>query len=429
MGRLKQYLTFIMLALIYLTGCSNAGMGTGEETSSSSQEPEAIQASLKEEKPEISFIVPEDYCPDAALLDQFENETGVRVKLVPSSWDTIYKEISQKAVGKEAGADIFAIDWSWLGEFKTAGWLAPLELDEETIKDIPTVKNFHVGNAYYALPYANDYWLAYYQPEAFAQLGRAPQNWSEVSQFAEAVQREASQTQPLALPLSGDEATSRFFFTMNKALTGEVFSKDYRLNRDNALATLEVLNTLKQKGLVEPGQRSQANLFVESLKEGTAAYSLGPVAPYFQSQTKGQNEPRLALLPGDNQASKASLFFGPGLAISSYSDHPEAAQLFVEWYTSEERQVAAFEKFGLLPTRQSALNQVLSSGQVVGADTIGRVSEGAGALFSNGAPSYYRELSHTLARSIHEMLEGRLSPEEAADQMTEEVDAIVERNL
>lgn len=47
------------------------------------------------------------------------------------SWDDIRDKVSIAAVGGKAAADVIEVDWSWVGEMNSAGWLEPIEMSEE----------------------------------------------------------------------------------------------------------------------------------------------------------------------------------------------------------------------------------------------------------------------------------------------------------
>lgn len=426
------------LILGFLAGCSNAGMGTSEssesETDTAEQTEQTATEDDKKEKQEISFMIPEYGQPSEEMLKQFEDETGIKVNVMPTSWDDIRDKISTAAVGKKAAADVFEVDWSWVGEFKSAGWLEPLEVDEATIKDIPSLQTFKVGKDYYAVPYSNEYRMAYYNSKQYEEAGlsQAPGTWQEVIQNAERIKDQKVVKHPVALPMAADENTTTSFLTINYALTGEVFNKDNTLNRDNALATLEVMDELNQKELVDPAYRTTNEGKYDLIKKGEASYAVAPsfyairVDSEKDSAVQGQVE--VVPLPGKDGPSDRTVSFVEAVGVSPFSEYPEAAKKFVEWYTSEETQKELFKEVEILPTRQSALQAVVSDGQIRESEEMLQLADMVGSPFPNGVPKYYTEMSTEIFNTISEMANGKLSPEQAADQMTEKVNAIVEAN-
>ena len=52
------------------------------------------------------------------MLAEFEKETGIKVNVETVSWDDMRNKIAIAASGNKAAADVFEVDWSWIGEFE-----------------------------------------------------------------------------------------------------------------------------------------------------------------------------------------------------------------------------------------------------------------------------------------------------------------------
>src|SRR3712207_8725949 len=78
------------------------------------------------------------------------------------------------------------LDWSWVGEFKKAGWLEPVEMSKEDLDDMKTTSTFSVEEKVYAVPYSNDYRIAYYNKAMYDKAGisEAPKTWDQVIENA-----------------------------------------------------------------------------------------------------------------------------------------------------------------------------------------------------------------------------------------------------
>ena len=55
--------------------------------------------------------------PSPELLQEFTDESGIKVILNVVGWDDIRNKISIASVGQAAVADVVEVDWSWVGEF------------------------------------------------------------------------------------------------------------------------------------------------------------------------------------------------------------------------------------------------------------------------------------------------------------------------
>ena len=62
------------------------------------------------------------------------------------------------------------VDWSWVGEMNSAGWLEPIEMTDEDKEDMPTLETFTIDGEILAVPYANDYRIAYYNKSILSRL-------------------------------------------------------------------------------------------------------------------------------------------------------------------------------------------------------------------------------------------------------------------
>ena len=124
--------TALMLS-VGLTACSNGDEKTGTDMD-------------KKGKEEITFMIPEWGVPSDKMLEEFTTDTGIKVNVETVAWDDIRNKISVAANGKKAPADVVEVDWSWVGEFDSAGWLEPITVDAETMKDMPSISSFKEGD-------------------------------------------------------------------------------------------------------------------------------------------------------------------------------------------------------------------------------------------------------------------------------------------
>lgn len=378
---------------------------------------------------EISVMLPEWGLPSDDMLDEFEKDSGVKVNLMPTDWDDIRDKISTAAVGKKAAADVYEVDWSWVGEFKSAGWLEPLDLDEDTVKDIPSLDTFKVEDKYYAVPYSNEYRMGFYNKKQFDEAGvsEAPETWEGMIQAGQSLKDKGVSDYPVAMPMAADENTTTFFLATTYAMTGQVFNDDNTLNKENALKTLQVMDQINQDGLVDPAYRTTNEGKFDLLTKGEAAMAVAP--SFYAIRTDGKDsavngEVNVMNLPGEAGPSDKTVAFVEAVGISPYSENPAGARAFVDWYTSEATQKQLFDVVEILPTRNSALHNVVENGDIREAEPMLQLAEQVGSPFPNGVPNYYTEMSTAMFNTISEMANGKLSPEEAAEQMAQKVDEL-----
>src|SRR3712207_4946045 len=142
MKKISKFMMTLLVGTLVLTGCSSK-----KSDDSASKEESGAN--------EVSFMIPEWGVPTDEMLKDFEKESGIKVNVMTTSWDDIRNKISTAAAGKKAAADVYEVDWSWVGEFKKAGWLEPVEMSKEDLDDMKTTSTFSVDGKVYAVPYSN----------------------------------------------------------------------------------------------------------------------------------------------------------------------------------------------------------------------------------------------------------------------------------
>ena len=126
----------------------------------------------------------------------------IRDRVNTVSWDDIRDKISVSAAGKTAPADVVEVDWSWVGEFQSAGWLEPLKISKEDIEDMPSIQSFMVNDEVLAVPYANDFRIAYYNTEHFKKAGidAEPKTWDDIYNYSKKIKEDNVTKYPYAIP-------------------------------------------------------------------------------------------------------------------------------------------------------------------------------------------------------------------------------------
>ena len=114
----------------FLKGCLAAALSLSSLVTSSITTP----VFAEEEPVEISLMIPDWGVPTDDMLKDFQEKTNIKVNVIPTAWDDIRDKVATASVGKKAAADVIEVDWSWTGEFVSANWLAPIEIDEDTLK-------------------------------------------------------------------------------------------------------------------------------------------------------------------------------------------------------------------------------------------------------------------------------------------------------
>ena len=421
--KLVSMLLCAAMAATLTAGCGSDSSGESGEKSSSSGESK-----------EITFMAPDWANPGDELLAEFTEETGISVIFNEVSWDDIRDKVSIAASGGEAAADVIEVDWSWVGEMNSAGWLEPIEMTDEDKEDMPTLETFTIDGEILAVPYANDYRIAYYNKEHFEQAGitEVPETWDEVYDALKKIKEAGIVEYPYTMPMNADESATTSMMWMAFSRSGQVFNDDDTLNEEAVMDALTFENQLVQDGFVDPASISFNGMdCYRKITSGEASFMVGPTKFVGIS-----NDPEQCseignivpiLLPGTDGTSPQTMALPDADGITSFSANKEAAQEFVKWYSSADVQKRMYAVNSSIPTRNSVLAEMVEDGTFENAGAMLDEADLIKSVFPNGVPSYYSEMSNTMYNNINQMVLGEQTPQEAFDAMNAKVNELIEK--
>lgn len=421
--KLVSMLLCAAMAATLTAGCGSDSSGESGEKSSSSGESK-----------EITFMAPDWANPGDELLAEFTEETGISVIFNEVSWDDIRDKVSIAASGGEAAADVIEVDWSWVGAMNSAGWLEPIEMTDEDKEDMPTLETFTIDGEILAVPYANDYRIAYYNKEHFEQAGitEVPETWDEVYDALKKIKEAGIVEYPYTMPMNADESATTSMMWMAFSRSGQVFNDDDTLNEEAVMDALTFENQLVQDGFVDPASISFNGMdCYRKITSGEASFMVGPTKFVGIS-----NDPEQCseignivpiLLPGTDGTSPQTMALPEAVGITSFSENKEAAQEFVKWYSSADVQKRMYAVNSSIPTRNSVLAEMVEDGTFENAGAMLDEADLIKSVFPNGVPSYYSEMSNTMYNNINQMVLGEQTPQEAFDAMNAKVNELIEK--
>lgn len=383
-------------------------------------------------KKEITFMIPDWGNPGEELLKEFEEESGIKVNVEEVSWDDIRDKVSIVAAGGEAAADVVEVDWSWVGEMNSAGWLEPIEMSEEDKKDMPTLETFTIDDKVLAVPYANDYRIAYYNEEHFKKAGieKAPETWDEVYDALKKLKESGVTKYPFTLPVNADESATTSMIWLAFARNGVAFNEDGTLNEEAVLDALKFEQKLVDEELIDPAAKTFSGMdCYRKLTSGEASFMVGPTKfvgisnnPE-ESSVVGQIKP--ILLPGKEGTSQVTMPLPEAIGITAFSKNKEEAKEFVKWYSSPEVQKKLYAQNSSIPTRNSVIEELINDGTIKNAGAMLDQAKLIKSPFPKGVPDYYSEMSNTIYNNVNKMVLGEISPEKAFDTMDKKIKELV----
>lgn len=390
----------------------------------------------EEKNVEISFMIPDWGVPTDEMLASFEEDTGIKVNVIPTSWDDIRDKVSTAAVGQTVAADVFEVDWSWTGEFVAADWLAPIELSDETIQDIPNLETFKIEDKYYAVPYANDFRIAYTNKNMFEEAGidELPSNWVSLIESAKQIKESGVVEYPISIPLLAEENSTTTFIWLAYTRNGIVFNDDNTINHDALVDVLTLIDELVKEELVNPANTNLSGMEAYGqITTGDTAFMTGPssfvtrINSEKESEVVGDVQPSRPLSK-DGELSEMTVPFNEAIGISKYTEHPEEALEFVKWYTSAETQEMLNAEISATPTRLSVLEKLFGEGTIENGEVFYDVASTVKSPFPNGIPEYYAEMSAIIYNGVNQLATGQISLDAAVEQIETAINSLASNN-
>ena len=419
------------LTALALCACSN----TSSSNNTTGAAANGSQAQAEGGADSITVMIPEWAVPSDKLLKEFTEQSGISVNISQVDWDAIRDKISIAASGGEASADVVEVDWSWVGEFGEADWLEPLEVDAALKADMPTISTFSIGNKVLAMPYSNDYRIAYYNTKHFADAGIAdlPKTYDAAYEAVKAIKAAGIAEHPYPLVLTAEEKASTGLIWTAYTMNDVVFNDDGSLNEESVKAALNFYDKLIKEDLVDPADKTaDGGKTYTRLTDGSASFMTGPSSYITNVQnpekSKVVGEVTPILMPGTVANAHHTMALPEALGITKFSKNKEAARKFIDWYTSAEVQEKLNEELGNLPTRNSVLEKLVTDGKIENPGAMLEQARLISSPFPGGVPVYYNEMSNAIYNAVNGLALGNLSVDEAFTQMDEKINALIEDN-
>jgi multiple sugar transport system substrate-binding protein len=379
----------------------------------------------------ITVLLP--YKVPASILDQFTKETGVKVTYNTAGWDAIHSKLIVSNEAQSNIADVTEFDWSFTGQFASAGWYEPLEkaLDPSVIKDLGNTDKPFMDSAghLYAACYSNDFRMVNYNKKLLAAAGvsKFPTTFKGLEKANAKIKQSGAVQYPMSIPMAATEGGVTPWYLFTLAMGGQLFDQNNKPVFDKpgspALKALQFEIDAVKKGYVPPGSVTTDDgpafdnfaAGQEAILPASSPGNLPTANDPSQSKIAGDAEG--ALLPGVNRPG-GSFGLPEGLGIPVTSSHKDAALAFINWWETPNVQVEMYEKAGFLPCGTSGVNKLSGSGKLQSGAAISAELKHVEPLFPSGAPKWYAQFSSDAQGLINSAVKGDTSPASALSQLS-----------
>jgi len=381
------------------------------------------------------------------LIQEFENESGTRVRMLRQPTDTDQRRqglvIPMKSRKKDP--DIFLMDVAWLAQFAASGWLEELDtyIEKERI-DLGSFfsKVVNLADKYegmlVALPVYVDGGLLYYRKDLLKKHGinGPPRTWDRLLDHSVKVQKaiRAKNPQFYGFVWQGAQYEGLVcnFIEFAGSNGGGILFEDGRILL-NVPANIEAVQFMRD--LIHKHKISPPNTFTEMKEEEVRTFFQSGDAlfernwPYAWSlhqreDSKVKGRVGIASLPHFPSGKSVSTLGGWHIGISRYSDLKRESFRLVKFVVSYGVQKRLALELGWNPGRRDVYTD---SDVIEKLPHFVRLRE----VFENAQPRpnvpYYTQISEVVQRYVNKILAGELSAQDGLEAAEREAQKVVER--
>lgn len=429
--KLRKVLCFLVVGIlaISLTACQGKDKAETKE-SAKGDKPYAGQT--------INVLLPPWYEKGiTAAIPDFEQKTGIKVKLEIMEWDPLKDKIVTAASSNTAAADVTEFSWDWVGSFGAAGWYEPLNkyLGDDFWADSMTKDSFKYKDNYLAVPIYNDFRMTYVNTADFNKAGvkDVPTDAFELLEAAKKIKASGAEKYPISLPLSATAGTTTPWFMLTKSLGGELFDENYKplfTQKDSAgyKAMDWIMKGLKE-GLINPAAVDyQGTDVVDHFKNNQGSIDIagwsGNITEYFNKEkSKISSEVKVIKVPG-NKTETHTYSLIEGVGIPAASKHKEAAAEFIKYINTEKFVTSFFKDYGIFPSSKKVIDTLVKSGDIPGGEVVSEVIKTVQPLFPQGAPKWYSTWEGEVGTIMNQMAKGKLSMDEGLKKIADSAEKL-----
>ncbi len=425
-----------------------AACGSSSSSSSSSPSPSAAAASPV---PGSSITVAYHYpSPPKSLLDQFTQQTGVKVNWVEIGWDNLQTKIAAAATSNTYYADLTDVDWSKVGQYYKTGWFTQLNpyFDAASLKsDMPQIDTFQANGQLLAMPFDASFTVTTVNTKLFKAAGvsTSPATIDDYTTGLNTIKSKGAVPNPLDIPFAAAEGLSTYWYQTTAAFGGQVLDASYNplfTTPDSAgYKAMEWMVNAYKTGLVP-----KANIGVSDYQGFTSEMAQGRVASVFSdysgtvasvydvpASSKVVGQVQYIPTPGTGSGTVPNLANPDGIGIPKTAKNVAGAVAFIKWFTDTQNQAVWAGLNGSsdvisgfpLPARVSSMQLLAQSGKVAGADELLTLLKTSRAQFPGpGAPPWYSQFSNSVYTNIHQAAAGAETVQQAVTNIANQVDQL-----
>jgi multiple sugar transport system substrate-binding protein len=423
-NRMLRVMAVLVALLLAIAGCGDDDDGGGDGGGGAAADVESVTQAKAEG--DVTWCIGKDTTGAfTTVVDNFNKanpNANAKLLQLPTAADEQRRLQIQRLRAESGECDVLGVDVIWTAEYAAQGWVLDVTEALSRRKDefIPsTVETTEYEGKNWAIPFNTNAGFIYWRTD---QAGdQPPESWESMYQTAQ-------QDDGIVYQGARYEGLTVNFLELLYSAGGDVVNQDATEATADSQETRDVLEFM-QKGIDDGAAPKAVTTYME--EESRRAFEAGNATflrnwPYVYALAKESDiadDFAVSTFPDYGGSPGAGVLGGYNLAISAYSENPEGSLAFAEFATSPEAQVIQASKASL-PT---VLTEVYTDPQVKKAlpfaDELLQAVEQAKP---RPVTPVYPQVSEAIYNNVFAVLQGDMSPDEAATKMNDEIQQALE---
>lgn len=363
-----------------------------------------------------------------AITKEFEAANpNIKAELEFVTYEALHDKIVTDAASGSGSYDVVLMDCIWPAEFAAANFILDVtdRIPEEMRADIwpGALESVTYQGKLYGMPWLNDVLYLYYNKAMLEKAGfdAPPKTWEELSKMGLAAKEAGVVEYPFIEYFKQEEGLTIAFAYYLFANGGEFFNADNTpaFNSAEGKAALQFMVDSMNNGLLNPASlESGYEEIRQTFSQGSSLFSVN-----WAYQLNLANDPKESTIPGDaivalmpGQVNEsATINGGMGLAVTSYSQHPDEAWQYIQYLSSKDVQKRYAQN--ALPIWKSLFEDpemIAAQPQVARDQNFVELSKQQYSFMRNRpAVPFYNEATRIMSRELQAALTGAKTVDQA----------------
>jgi multiple sugar transport system substrate-binding protein len=349
-------------------------------------------------------------------------DANAKLLELPTAADEQRRLQIQRLRAESGECDVLGVDVIWTAEYAAQGWLLDVTEALNRRKDefIPsTVETTEYEGKNWAVPFNTNAGFIYWRTDEAGN--QPPQSWEDMYQTAQ-------QDNGIVYQGARYEGLTVNFLELLYSAGGDVVNEDATEATADSQQTRDVLEFM-QKGIDDGAAPKAVTTYME--EESRRAFEAGNATylrnwPYVYALAKESDiadDFAVTTFPEYGGNPGAGVLGGYNLGISAYSENPEGSLAFAEFATSPDAQVIQASKASLPTVLTATYDDPQVKEALPFADELLQAVEQAKP---RPVSPVYTQISEAIYNNVFAVLQGDMTPDEAATRMNDEIQQALE---